>query len=84
MIRTQISLTKADRKSVDQLAGWHGVSLSEIIRRSIREYSQKQHQRQTEKGSMIAKLAGSLKNSPTWKNIDTSAYQRKLRREKGI
>lgn len=45
---------------------------------SIKEYFKEQRL------AIFKRLAGSLKNSKNWKNIDASAWQRKLRREKGI
>lgn len=84
MIRTQVSLTLSDRKTIDQMAGWHNVSLSEIIRRAVRAYSQDDNKKREERKALAQRLAGSLANSKTWKNVDAVAWQRKLRREKGI
>lgn len=84
LIRTQVSLTKNDRKVIAQLAGRHAISWAEVIRRAVRDYARKEQAKQLEREATIKRLAGSLKNSPTWKGVDAVAWQRKLRHEKGI
>jgi len=84
MTRTQISLSKSDRKAADQIAGRHNVSLAEVIRQALREYVQKQQQRRAERKALAERLAGAWKNSPNWKGVDAVKYQREIRREKGI
>lgn len=84
MIRTQISLAKEDKKAINHMAGWHNVSQSEIIRRAIRDFSQKFNKKLEDRKALFERLAGSWANSPNWKGVDGSKYQRQIRREKGI
>lgn len=84
LIRTQISLPKDQRRAVDELLIQENISLAEAYRRAMEKYLQQQRQRRAERMTLANRLAGSLANSKTWKNVDASAWQRKLRREKGI
>lgn len=84
LIRTQISLSKTQRQAVDQLMVWQDISLAEAYRRAMEQYIKTQKQKRAQRKVIAERLAGSLANSPSWKNVDASAWQRKLRREKGI
>lgn len=84
LIRTQISLDKNQKHRADREAVWQDVSLSEVIRRALAEYLSRQRQKQMEREALIERLAGAWKDGPNWKGVDAVAWQRKLRREKGI
>lgn len=84
LIRTQLSLPKSQKRIADQIASWQNVSLAEVYRRAMDDYIKNQEKKRAERVALADRLAGSLKNSKTWKNINASAWQRELRREQGI
>lgn len=84
LIRTQIMLLPIQKQAVDQMGVLWNVSMSEVVRRAVDNYIKIQLQKRAQRMELAERLAGSWKNSKNWKNIDASAWQRKLRREKGI
>lgn len=84
MIRTQLSLPKNQRRAVNELIVWKNISLAEAYRRAMDKYLQLEGKQKEDRKALAERLAGAWKNSPNWKNVDASDWQRKLRRDKGI
>lgn len=84
LVRTQVMLLPTQKQAVDQMGALWNVSMSEIVRRAVDNYTQKFQQKQAERRALAQRLAGAWKNSKNWKNIDASVWQRKLRREERI
>ena len=84
LVRTQLSLPQDQKQAASQVALWQNISLAEIYRRAMEKYLKDQRQKMADRNALANRLAGSLANSKTWKNVNASAWQRKLRREKGI
>lgn len=66
------------------LSSARGKSMSELVREALDSYLKYRGAKMADKVAVVKRLAGAWVNSPNWKNVDAVAYQRKLRREKGI
>lgn len=84
LVRTQISIPHDQKQAADQIASWKNVSMAEIFRQALADYISKEKQKRAERRAVFERLAGSWANSPNWKGVNGSAYQRQIRREKGI
>lgn len=84
LIRTQISLYKSQKQTAGRVASWQNVSLAEVLRRALDQYLDVQDKKRAARLATIKRLAGAWEKSPNWKRVDAVAWQRKLRREKGI
>ncbi|MBI3559098.1 hypothetical protein HY085_01765 [Candidatus Gottesmanbacteria bacterium] len=84
LVRTQVMLFPNQKQAVDQMGIFWNVSMSEVIRRAVDNYTQKFQQKQAAKRALAERLAGSWANSPNWKGVNGSKYQREIRREQGI
>lgn len=84
LIRTQVMLFPAQKKTVDQMGAYWDVSMSEVIRRGVDEIAKKFKQKQADKRALAERLAGSWAKDPNWKYVNAVKYQRQIRREKGI
>lgn len=83
LIRTQVLLYEEQKRLVDALAASRSLSMGEIVRQALDNYLNVQTRNQSSRKIAIEKLAGSLVNSPSWKNVNAMQWQRKLRHEKG-
>lgn len=84
LIRTQISLQRDQRQEAGRIATWQSISFAQVVRQALADYISKVKGKQTQREATIKRLAGVWKNSSNWKGVDAVAWQRKLRREKGI
>jgi hypothetical protein len=77
MIRTVISLTEDDKAWLDRRAREEGVTMTEVVRRSVGFYRSVCDPGDIDFLSLLRGTAG------TWKNGDALEYQRRMRREWG-
>ena len=84
LVRTQILLEESQKATLDLLSASRAQSMGDLVRRAVESYLKTNKPMVADRRALIKSLAGSLANSPNWKNIDASRWQRELRREKGI
>jgi hypothetical protein len=77
MIRTVISLTEDDKAWLDRRAREEGVTMTEVVRRSVGFYRSVCDPEDAEFLSLLDSTSG------TWKHGEALAYQRSMRREWG-
>jgi hypothetical protein len=77
MIRTVVSLTEDDKAWLDRRAREEGVTMTEVVRRSVGFYRSVCDPEDADFLSLLKSTAG------TWRNGDALEYQRRMRREWG-
>jgi hypothetical protein len=75
MVRTVISLTEDDKAWLDRRAHEDGVTMTEIVRRSVRFYRSICDPEDADFSSLLDRTAG------TWKQGDALEHQRRARAE---
>jgi hypothetical protein len=75
VIRTVISLTEDDKAWLDRRAQEEGVTMTEVLRRSVRFYRSVSDPADADFSSLLDRTAG------TWKQGDALEYQRRERAE---
>ena len=75
MVRTVISLTDDDKAWLDSRARQEGVTMTEVVRRSVRFYRSICGPEDADFSSLLARTAG------TWEHGDALDYQRRMRAE---
>lgn len=75
VVRTVISLTEDDKAWLDRRAREEGVTMTEIVRRSVRFYRSVCDPKDAGFSSLLERTAG------TWKQGDALGYQRQVRAE---
>ena len=73
MIRTIISLSEEDKAWLDRRAHEEGLTMTELVRRSVRLYREATDPADSEFTAVLGETQG------MWKNVDGIQYQRRLR-----
>ena len=84
LVRTQVLLEEQQRTTLYMLGAAQDISMGELIRKAVALYIKSNPPKISDRRALINKLAGSWAKSKNWQDIDPTAWQRQLRREKGI
>lgn len=84
LVRTQVLLEEQQRMALNLLSAAQDLSMGQLVRRAVKTYLETNPPKIEDRKALIIKLAGSWAKSKNWRGIDAVAWQRKLRREKGI